>query len=114
MNLWTLPPEEAARDAALEAHEVNYAQTLAELRQAMRDLYRRRQALQGSLAYVSADDARVIIDSDPRYANLDCKNFLGSLYRGSKEWKATGQRIKSKTPGSHGNSLCCWRWVGDN
>ena len=37
MNLWTLPTEEAARDAALEAHEVNYAQTLAELRQAMRD-----------------------------------------------------------------------------
>ena len=114
MNLWTLPPEEADRDAALEAHEVNYAQALAELRESMKRLYKWKQTTMGINAYVSADDARVILDSDPRYANLDCKNFLGSLYRGSKEWKATGQRIKSKTPGSHGNSLCCWRWVGDN
>lgn len=104
-------PEEVLRDRVLDTHEYTSGQILDELRLAMRRLYEKRLSAQGrELAFVTADDARVILDTDERYAHLTNKNFMGSLFR-EKGWHKTGRIIKSKTPGSHANELKCWRWV---
>lgn len=103
-------PEEAARQRVLELHEYSSGQVLDELRAAMRRLYARRRSIQGGEAFVTADDARLILDTDERYAHITNKNFMGSLFR-EKGWEKTGKIIKSKTAGSHANELKCWRWV---
>lgn len=120
VNAWTPPAtereapdagnvEEAARDRVLDLHEFTSAQVLDELRAKMRVLYRKRRSVQGVDAFVTADDARLILDTDERFAHLTNKNFMGSLFR-EKGWEKTGRIIKSRTPGSHANELKCWRW----
>ena len=102
-------PEETIRDGILDLHNYSSSQILSDLRAAMRRLYLKRRSEQGELAFVTADDARLILDADERYANVGNKNFMGSLFR-EKGWEKTGRIVKSKTPGSHANELKCWRW----
>lgn len=84
------------------------------LRVEMRLLYQRRLEKQGyELAYVTADDARVLLDAAPGVPGPDklSRNFIGALFRGVKGWQPTGKIARSRTPGSHANMLHCWRWV---
>lgn len=105
-------PEEDAKDAVLGAMSWKHRDLLGELRQAMYTLWQKRRKHQGAAAYVTADDARVILDADTTLPPDLNKNFMGSLFKG-KQWEPTGEQVKSKTPGSHANRLMCWRWVGD-
>jgi len=104
-------PEDAVARAVLDSLEGRYHSLLEYLRARMAELYRRRLAAQGyDLARVTADDARHILDNDPRVPGSDRlnRNFIGQLFRGGA-WESTGELIKSQTPGSHGNLLRCWR-----
>lgn len=105
-------PELVLRDAVLAALEGRYHSLLEYLRRRLRGLYEQRLERQGrELAHVTADDARLILDSDPNVPPPDrlCRNFLGQLFR-SPGWQATGSIIRSHTAGSHGNLLFCWRF----
>lgn len=109
------PTEEDARDAALAALEVSRASLLKWLRREMKRLYAQRVIDRGyDRAFVSADDARKILDSDPKVPGPDklSRNFLGTLFKGEKGWRACGF-TKSETPGSHANLLRIWRWEGN-
>ena len=107
-------PEAVVADRVLEALEGKYKALLEWMRDRMRTLYFQREKSQGrELAFVTADDARLILDTDPNVPGPDRlkRNFMGSLFK-AKGWEFTGQMIKSKTPGSHANRLLCWRYVG--
>jgi hypothetical protein len=104
-------PELVLRDAVLEALEGRYESLLGWLRPRMEKLYRQRLASQGrELARCTADDARAILDADPHVPadSRLCKNFMGQLFKDGR-WESTGQVIRSRTTGSHGNLLFCWR-----
>lgn len=111
-------PEEVLRDRVLDTLEYSAGQILDELRAAMVRLYLKRREKQGSLAFVTADDARIILESDPKYPTAQQlnRNFMGQLFRPltgrEPDWEWTGEYVKSRTPGSHANPLKCWRWVG--
>lgn len=106
-------PEVVIRDAVLDQFECTRAGILDWLRGRMQTLYRQRLAAQGfALAFVTADDARVILDTDPRVPSPKDlnRNFLGKLFL-APGWTWTGQFRRSRTPGSHANLLRCWRYV---
>jgi homoserine dehydrogenase len=72
-----------------------------------------KAAILASIAFhtrVTADDARSILDADPHVPadSKLCRNFMGQLFK-TDHWEATGQVIRSRTTGSHGNLLFCWR-----
>lgn len=103
--------EEAIRDSVLADLESRNAEILAWLRRRMVVIYRIRcEDVGQSEAFVTADDARAILDADRRFNGL-CRNFLGALFRGQTGWVACGWH-KSETPGSHANRLMRWKWVG--
>ena len=102
-------PELEIRDAVLARHERKRAAVLRWLRLRMKALYFERLAKQGrELARVTADDARVLLDSDGRFKQLN-RNFLGQLFL-ADGWVWNGEYIRSATAGSHGNLIKCWRW----
>lgn len=111
-------PEEQIRDRVLDTLEYSAGQILDELRAAMVKLYLKRREKQGALAFVTADDARIILETDPKYppASRLNRNFMGQLFRPlsgqDPDWEWTGEYIKSRTQGSHANPLKCWRWIG--
>jgi hypothetical protein len=105
-------PEEAIRDEVLADLGSRKRDVLDWLRGRMRVIYRMRAEDVGlAAACVTADDARRIIDAMPEFDGV-CRNFLGSLFL-ADGWEFTGQRIKSKTKGSHANELKCWRYRGE-
>lgn len=111
-RLAPINPEIDVRNRVLEAMEANYKPLLDWLRDRMQRLYLDRLCHQGrELAFVTADDARLILDTDPQIPGPDrlCRNFLGQLFR-APGWSTTGQIRRSSTPGSHGNLLMCWRY----
>lgn len=81
--------------------------SLQVLRRELAELYRRRvNAGASTSAWVCADDARRIMSRlGMRLAN---NNRLGALFT-TKDWEWTGHRIKSETPGSHGNEIKAWK-----
>lgn len=83
------------------------------LRERLKIVYQSRLRDAGpSRAYVTADDARVLLlslDIDLRGENM---NFLGALFK-SQGWEPMPYMHQSDTPGSHGNLLHCWRFVGE-
>lgn len=85
------------------------------LREAMRLLYLRRVVTEGiERAYVTADDARYAMRRHPEIYALPAgktMNALGQLFRAQGWVKMEGKHV-STTPGSHGNEICRWRWVG--
>jgi hypothetical protein len=105
-------PEEAIRDEILADLGNRRADVLDWLRGRLKVIYRMRVDDVGrEWAEVSADDARRIIDTDPRFNGV-CRNFLGQLFL-APGWEFTGRRIKSRTKGSHANELKTWRWKGE-
>lgn len=105
-------PELEIRDAVLACLEDNYEPLLEWIRQRMRALYAQRLDKQGyELAQVCADDARALIDAEPRLKGVR-RNFMGQLFK-APGWVWTGAFTKSRTAGSHGNLLMCWRWSQD-
>jgi len=105
-------PELEKRDEVLDQHEVNYGELLTALRKVLVTIYRFRAECDGSAnAFVCADDARAVLDRMPGMDGVN-RNFLGQLFR-APGWRATGQRVKSKTEGSHGNDLMAWRYEGE-
>lgn len=79
----------------------------------MISLYLQREKHQGrELAFVTADDARVILDTTPGISKDMNRNFMGAIFKNDKRFKPTGQFYKSTTPGSRANRLMCWRYVG--
>ena len=106
-------PERLVADGVLDQHNRYRASLLDWLRGHMRSLYAQRLQSQGrGLAFVTADDARRILDADERVPGPDRlnRNFLGALFVKGAGWEATGEYTHSQTPGSHGNRLCCWRF----
>ena len=105
-----VPSELAKRDAVLSAHEDNYRGVLVELRHLLRLRYKWLKHQFGDAAFVTADDAREFLRFNPVFAGrtFASMNWLGQLFRDGEREK-TGDRITSKTPGSHGNDLLCWR-----
>ena len=88
-----------------------YGPLLDRLRAGLVKVYRFRVLDVGAAnAYVTADDARRLLDGY-RGAKPACNNFLGSLFR-APGWQFTGDRVRSRTPGSHSNELKCWRYTG--
>lgn len=112
-------PEEDAKDRVLQLHNVIRRRILTRLREAMVKLYKQRREHQGADAFVTADDARVVLESDPDVPSAKelNRNFMGSLFSMDKtnkkpNWEWTGKYVKSRTAGSNANPLKCWRWVG--
>ncbi|MBL4701600.1 MAG: hypothetical protein JKX85_10125 [Phycisphaeraceae bacterium] len=105
--------EVAKAHQVLDAMELSRGEYLDRIREKLAVLYRSRWVSQGLEAFVSADDARDILNKMPNVPppSRMNRNFLGQLFR-ADGWKFTGKTINSKTPGSHGNLLRCWRWVG--
>lgn len=65
-------------------------------------------------AFVTADDARQLMDAEPTLCGLPAgasTNLLGALFRGW-EWQAIDREHVSTREGSHGNLLTRWRYVG--
>jgi hypothetical protein len=106
------PSEKEIRDAVLADLGGRNADVLAWLRKRLAVIYRiRREDVGRENAYVSADDARKLIDRMPEFQGK-CMNFLGALFK-APGWKPTGNYHTSTTPGSHANKLVCWRWEGE-
>ena len=108
------PPKSEAEIAAdVLAHlEREHGPLLGRLRCGLVRIYRFRLADVGyGNAFVTADDARRLLDGY-RGDKPACNNFLGTLFK-APGWQFTGQRWKSRTPGSHANELKCWRYTGD-
>lgn len=104
--------EEKAKAQAIEKLQRVRRGWLTFLRGRLIKLYESRVAVYPFDAYVTADDARVILESQP-----DCppaselnRSFLGALFK-TAGWESTGKYITSNTPGSHANRLVCWRYV---
>lgn len=90
---------------------------LRRMRNALASIYQVRVTKYGEgdpRCYVTADDARRLMEQHPRVWDLPAgasPNLLGSLFR-SAEWKAIDREHVSSTTGSHGNILTRWRYVG--
>lgn len=88
---------------------------LDSLRNAMRQLYDERVIAQGAEAFVTADDARRLMRKrtwlqPPAGVSM---NAMGALFRAKGWTKLPGGKHNSRTPGSHGNDLDRWAWVGE-
>ena len=106
------PTEEEKRDAVLADLGDRKAELLDWLRKKLVIIYRFRCEDVGRInAYVTADDARRLLDADARFDGMN-RNFLGALFKASG-WKPTGGFHKSETPGSHANRLIKWRYDGE-
>lgn len=108
-------PELAARDKGMAIAAATNESPLEWLREQMRLLYawRSRCRPDDPKVCVTGDDARVIIElafAQKRFERPASMNFMGSVFRDG--WEQTGERIKSKTAGSHANPLPCWKYVG--
>lgn len=106
-------PELDSRDAVLKQHEQNYASILDYLRGCLKLIYVRNREIDGE-SFVTADDARRIFENairSGRFVRPHSMNFMGQLFK-TKDWRFTGQRVKSQTPGSHANELKCWVYIG--
>jgi hypothetical protein len=108
-------PELAARDQGMAIAAATNSNLLDWLRNQMRLLYAWRKSCRPDdpRVCVSGDDARVAVElafAIGQFERPASMNFLGSVFRDG--WEPTGERIKSKTSGSHGNDLPCWRRVG--
>lgn len=106
------PPssEEQIRDEILADLGERRKEVLDWLRRRLVIIYRFRcEDVGKESAFVTADDARKIIDADERFKGVN-KNFLGALFKASG-WRAVGFH-KSETPGSHANRLMRWIWEG--
>lgn len=74
-------------------------------------LYVRRRSEGDDRVFVTADDARALLARSGRDPDGN-RNWLGAVFRGAG-WEPIEERWHfSETPGSHGNRLRCWRWVG--
>ena len=111
----TLPlfsrPEEEKADATLRDFERRDTAWLDALRDELRKLYAARvNRLGEAMAYVTADDARRMMDRDPRLRPPagTSNNALGALFR-TQGWEKLGY-TKSTTEGSHGNLIAQWAW----
>lgn len=106
--------EEAAKEHGMAVAAVTHAEILNWLRPKLVELYS-FYALGDLDAYVTADDARRLIEDALDTGELkqrpECMNFMGSVFKGG-EWEFTGKRVRSRTAGSHGNELRCWKWIG--
>jgi hypothetical protein len=106
--------EREIRDSVLEDLAATRKSLLRWLRRELACVYRRlaEDAREGT-AFVTADDARAILDNDPSVPGPDVlnRNFLGSLFM-ANGWEWTGDYHQSKTNGSHANRLKCWRYTG--
>jgi len=117
--------EEEARQDVLQRMKEERAGWLEKMRTELAALYQLRVTEWGlKEAYVTADDARNLMRSYPQRFGLPAgasTNTLGALFLG-KEWHAkdgytTGGRAiaghTSTTPGSRGNDLVRWEYVGE-
>lgn len=105
-------PEELVKARVLEDMNKLRRSLLDYLRRAMIDLYLRREASVGrENAYVTADDARLVLEAIPNLPPPERlnRNFMGALFRECDGFEPTGSYAKSRTPGSHANNLTCWR-----
>lgn len=115
-DLFTQPnPERAKAVGILDDMAERRREWLVKIRAALVSLYRHRVATWGVLmaAYVTADDAdrlsRERIDlALPAGAS---PNLMGAVFR-TREWQALGRDHVSSQPGSHGNLLIRWRYIG--
>lgn len=108
-------PELAARDQGIAIAEATNERIVDWLRARMVELYRVRFAASPQTAFVTADDARRRVEiafEIGAFERPGSMNFMGGIFRKSG-WRKTGQTIQSSTPGSHGNELDCWVYVGD-
>jgi hypothetical protein len=97
-------PEVAKANDVLDGIEQHRGNFLEQVRDRLIGVYHSRYILHGDEAHVTADDARPILESMSWYSESMGNNWLGSLFR-TKDWEWTGKRIKSQTPGSHGNEI---------
>lgn len=105
------PSEEQIRDEILADLGERRREVLDWLRRRLVVIYRFRvEDIGEANAWVTADDARKIIDADHRFDAVN-KNFLGALFK-VKGWRAVGFH-KSETEGSHANRLMRWIYEGD-
>lgn len=108
-------PETEKRDRGIGIAADTNVSVLDWLRDAV--LRRHRELIHfGIRDYVTADDGRELFEfgvTNGHFERPASMNFMGALFA-AKGWKFTGERIKSKTAGSHANELKCWKWVGGN
>jgi len=89
---------------------------LTRIRAALVSIYEARVARWGTTdprSYVCADDAERLARTNP-YLALPAgasPNLMGSVFR-TAEWAAIDRTHVSSQPGSHGNLLTRWRYVG--
>lgn len=106
-------PEKVLADRTLKLLEQANIRCLKWLRSRLAEIYCERRDKQGfDLAYVTADDARILIKAHDEFKKLTRMNFMGSLFKDAPDFECTNEVIRSKTPGSKGNRLLCWRYIG--
>lgn len=108
-------PEPAKAQSVLDAMAEERRAWLRYMRARLAQTYLARVTERGrDAAYVTADDARQLMDDEPTLCGLPAgasTNLLGALFRGW-EWQQINRGHVSSTPGSHGNILARWRFVG--
>lgn len=105
------PSEEQIRDEILADLGERRREVLDWLRRRLVVIYKLRCFDVGiANAWVTADDARRIIDADERFSGVN-RNFLGALFK-VPGWRSVGFH-KSETAGSHANRLMRWVWEGE-
>lgn len=92
------------KNRALDHLEDRSGSKLERVRGYLHDLYARRYARHGDAAGVSADDARVFVDS----AHIRRGPWLGSVFR-ERGWIQTGWK-NSREAMQNARTIRVWRW----
>lgn len=114
-DLFDAKPEPAKAADVLDRMADERREWLDRMRAALAHLYELRAAKWGATqaVYVCADDADRLAKARPDLALPvgASPNLMGSVFR-TAEWRAIDRSHVSSQPGSHGNLLTRWRYVG--
>ena len=109
------PPERERAVSVLDRMADERRAWLERMRSEMAGLFLLRvEAWGNNSAFVTADDARLLMEGRPDLALPAgaSTNLVGALFKGG-HWSRSYHRDHiSNTPNSHGNDLYRWRYVG--
>lgn len=100
--------EEAAREAVMTRFETWHARRLRVCREAMVEVFHRKQNEYGAHASVSGNDLRRWLEQHPEWDTDGGHNWRAAVFAG-KQWEWTGELVASTATGGHATPLKCYR-----